>query len=82
MEKIVMRNNLKEMDGKRVALLVQEASNFTSRIEVRDATRTFNVKSLMSMITFGSSCPEEFTLFAEGKDSESAIKTISRFWEK
>lgn len=65
-----------------VALFVQEASKFESRILVQTGTKTVNAKSIMGVMTLNFSQGAQMDVSAEGADEEAAIKGISTLLSK
>ncbi len=75
-----IRINLESgLDARPVALLVQEASKYESRIYVESEGRKVNAKSIMGMMTLGLENGEELTVTAEGEDEELAVENIEKF---
>lgn len=67
------------LDARPVALLVQEASKYDSKIYVESAGKKINAKSIMGMMTLGLDNGEELVVTAEGEDEKPAIENIERF---
>ncbi len=55
-------------EARPVALLVQVASQYESKIYVESGNKKFNAKSIMGMMTLGLSEGEQITVSAEGED--------------
>ena len=66
-------------DGRPIALLVQEASQYKSRIFIEMDDKKINAKSIMGMMTLGLDAGEEITLSANGEDEEDAMKSIENY---
>lgn len=66
-------------DVRPVALLVQEASKYDSRVYIRMGNKKVNAKSIMGMMSLGLMNGEELEVIAEGEDEESAVQGIERF---
>lgn len=62
-----------------IAMLVQVASQYESKIYVETGTKRVNAKSIMGMMTLGISVGEEITVTADGADEETAIAEIERY---
>ncbi|MDO5410502.1 MAG: HPr family phosphocarrier protein [Lachnospiraceae bacterium] len=60
-----------------VALFVQVASKFESRILVQTGNKTVNAKSIMGVMTLNFSQGAEMEVSAEGADEDAAIQGIS-----
>lgn len=67
------------MDVRPVALLVQEASKYDSRVYIQMGTKKVNAKSIMGMMSLGLTNGEELEVVADGDDEESAVDGIERF---
>ena len=66
-------------DVRPVALLVQEASKYDSRVYIRMGNKKVNAKSIMGMMSLGLTNGEELEVIAEGEDEESAVQGIEHF---
>ena len=66
-------------DGRPIALLVQEASQYASKVYIQVAEKNINAKSIMGMMTLGLDAGEEITLSANGEDEEDAMKSIENY---
>ncbi|MCM1113665.1 MAG: HPr family phosphocarrier protein [Muribaculum sp.] len=62
-----------------VALMVQEASKYDSRIYVESEGKRVNAKSIMGMMTLGLDNGENLVVTAEGEDEELAVENIEKF---
>ena len=67
------------LEPRPVAVLVQVASQYNSKIYVEDGDRKVNAKSIMGMMTLGLDAGEEITLSAEGEDEAEAIENIEKY---
>ncbi len=67
------------LEASPIALLVQEASKYDSRIYLETESKKVNAKSIMGMMSLGLDSGEELTVSAEGEDEESAIAGIEAF---
>ena len=67
------------LEPRPVAVLVQVASQYNSKIYVEDGDRKVNAKSIMGMMTLGLVAGEDVTVVAEGPDEEEAIAEIERY---
>ena len=66
-------------DEKPVALLIQAASRYDSRILIESGEKTVNAKSIMGMMSLGLDNGEEVTVSADGNDEEAAVAEIEKF---
>ena len=67
------------LEARPVALLVQVASQYESKIYVEDGSRKVNAKSIMGMMSLGLSTGESIDVSAEGSDEQAAIENIERY---
>lgn len=65
--------------GRPIAMLVQVASKYQSKINICQGTKTVNAKSIMGMMTLGLDAGEEITLSANGEDEEAAMTSIEQY---
>lgn len=77
--KTIRINMDKGLDARPVALLVQEASKYDSKIYVEQEGRRINAKSIMGMMTVILNNGEELTVTAEGEDEDAALDSIEKF---
>ena len=66
-------------DGRPIALLVQEASQYASKVYIQVAEKNINAKSIMGMMTLGLDTGEEITLYVNGEDEEAAMDSIEKY---
>lgn len=62
-----------------VAMFVQVASQFDSRILIENGTMRINGKSIMGMMTLGMEDGRIMTVSADGPDEEFAMEKIEEF---
>ena len=62
------------LEARPVAMLVQVASQYESRIQVESGDKHVNAKSIMGMMTLGLNVGESVTICAEGTDEEAAYR--------
>ena len=67
------------LDARPIALLVQEASQYESRVFIEIGSKKINAKSIMGMMTLGLDSGEEITLSANGEDEEAAMNSIEQY---
>ena len=67
------------LDARPSALLVQEASQYASRVYIEVADKKVNAKSIMGMMSLSMGEGEEFTVVAEGEDEAEAVAGVERF---
>ncbi len=80
MTKKCVRVNLEGgLEARPVALLVQEASKYESRIYISSGDRKVNAKSIMGMMSLTLNNGEQLEVSAEGADEEAAVAGIENF---
>ena len=67
------------LEARPIAMLVQVASQYDSKIYVETGSTRVNAKSIMGMMTLGISVGEEVTVSADGADEEKAIAEIESY---
>ena len=67
------------LEARPIALLVQEASKYESRIYIQSGDRKVNAKSIMGMMSLGLDNGEALTVSAEGADEQAALDGIEHF---
>lgn len=67
------------LEARPVAVLVQVASQFDSKIYVECEEKKVNAKSIMGMMALGLPAGEEIVVSADGEDEESAIMNIEKY---
>lgn len=72
-------NLVKDAEARPVAVLVQTASQFDSKIYVKLEDKNINAKSIMGMMSIGLTQDSEVTVTAEGDDEEKALETIVNY---
>ena len=67
------------LEARPVALLVQVASQYESKIYVDTENKKVNAKSIMGMMTLGLNAGESVVVSAEGTDEQAAIENIEKY---
>ena len=67
------------LEARPVALLVQVASQYESKIYVEDGEKKVNAKSIMGMMSLGLDTGEMVTVIADGPDEETAVEDIAKY---
>ena len=67
------------LEARPVAMLVQIASQFESKIYVENQNARFNAKSIMGMMTLGLDTGEKVTVSADGNDEAQAMDRIEKY---
>ena len=68
-----------DMEARPVALLVQVASQFESKIYVEYETKKVNAKSIMGMMALGLVPGQTVKVSADGADEAQAIESIEKY---
>ena len=67
------------LDARPIALLVQEASQYSSSVYIEVDQKQVNAKSIMVMMTLGLDSVEEITLSANVDDENAAMESIEQY---
>lgn len=67
------------LEARPIAMLVQLASSYESRIYVESDNKKINAKSIMGMMTLDLPLGEQVTVTADGADEEKAIDEIEKY---
>ena len=67
------------LEARPVAMLVQGASQFDSKVYINSGAKKVNAKSIMGMMSLGLDNGEEVTVSADGNDEEAAVAEIEKF---
>ena len=70
----------KGLDGRPIALLVQEASQYASTVYIQVDGKKINAKSIMGMMSLNLCEGEELTVVTEGEDEKKAAEGIKTFF--
>lgn len=71
-----------DFDGRPIALLVQEASQYASTIYIQVGEKHINAKSIMGMMSLSLADGEEITVVTDGEDEQRAAEGIKTFFAK
>ena len=74
--KIQLKNGL---EARPVAVLVQVASQYDSRIYVECENKKVNAKSIMGLMSLGLSAGEEVVVSIDGDDETNAMDEIEKY---
>jgi catabolite repression HPr-like protein len=69
------------LEARPIAVLVQKASQFTSRVYIEVGTKSINAKSIMGMMSLSVGNGDEVVVVTEGADEEAAAKEIELYLE-
>lgn len=67
------------LEARPIAMLVQVASQYESKIYVESESKRVNAKSTMGMMTLGLTAGEELVIMADGDDEQQAISDIEKY---
>ena len=67
------------LEARPVAVLVQKASMFDSKIYIEAEGKKVNAKSIMGMLSLGLNAGEEVTVIAEGTDENAAVDSLEDY---
>ena len=66
-------------DGRPIALLVQEASQYASKVYIQTDGKNINAKSIMGMMSLGLDSGDMVTVIADGPDEEDAVTNMADY---
>lgn len=69
----------KGMESRPVAILVQIASQYKSKIYLECVNKRVNAKSIMGMMTLGLEKGDRIVVEADGEDEEKAVAEIETY---
>lgn len=78
-EKTVTVSIAKESEARPVAVLVQIASQFESKIHLVSDNKRINAKSIMGMMSLDFVSGSEITVEADGADEADAVLKIAEY---
>lgn len=67
------------LEARPIAMLVQLASSYESKIYVQSDNKKVNAKSIMGMMTLDLPVGEQVIITADGPDEEKAIDEIEKY---
>lgn len=70
------------IENRLIALLVQEANHFSSKISFQKDNKKINAKSIMGMISLVLKEGDQIILIADGEDENAATESIKELLEK
>lgn len=77
--KTIKVNLAADAEARPVAVLVQRASQFESKVFIQSGDKKINAKSIMGMMSLGLKQDEEVTISAEGEDEASAVENLAEY---
>ncbi len=67
------------LEARPVAVLVQKASQYDSKVYIQAEGKKVNAKSIMGMMSLGLNMGEEVTVIADGEDETAAVESIEAY---
>ena len=67
-------------DGRPIALLVQEASQYASKVYIQIGEKNIYAKSIMGMMSLSLENGERITVVTDGEDEKKAAEGIRTFF--
>ena len=67
------------LEARPIAMLVQIASQYESKIYVESQNARVNAKSIMGMMTLGMGTGERINISADGTDETAALNGMERY---
>lgn len=71
--------NCEGLEARPIAMLVQKASQFSSRVHIEVGTKKVNAKSIMGMMSLSVCGGDELLIVTEGADEEAAANEIEAY---
>jgi len=68
-----------DAEARPVAVLVQKASQFDSKVYIQSGDKKINAKSIMGMMSLGLMQDTEVTVFADGEDEQNAVNELVEY---
>ncbi|WP_072523948.1 HPr family phosphocarrier protein [Clostridium sp. Marseille-P3244] len=68
------------LDGTPIALLVQKASQYASKVYIQTGGKKINAKSIMGMMSLSLAGGEQITVVTDGEDEKKAAEDIRSFF--
>jgi phosphotransferase system HPr (HPr) family protein len=70
---------VEQEDARPIAMLVQVASQYKSKIDICQDNKTVNAKSIMGMMTLGMTSGQNLVVAVDGEDESDAMDNIEKF---
>ena len=74
--------NCEGLEARPIAMLVQKASQFSSRVHIEIGNKKVNAKSIMGMMSLSVCGGDEVVIVTEGADEEAAANEIEAYLNK
>ena len=82
MIKKVVTINCEGLEARPIAMLVQKASQFSSKVHIEVGNKKVNAKSIMGMMSLSVCGGDEIVIVTEGTDEEAAANEIETYLNK
>ncbi len=79
--KEVVVNLSADAEARPVAVLVQIASKYESKIHIVSKDKKINAKSIMGMMSIGFGQGDKLVVEADGEDASQAVEEIAKYIE-
>jgi phosphocarrier protein HPr len=77
-EKVILKNEV-GIHARPAALIVKEATKYKSVISIIKEEKSYNGKSIISILSMAAIKGDELTLVAEGEDEIQAVNSLKEF---
>lgn len=67
------------LEARPIAILVQKASQFSSKVHIEVGTKCINAKSIMGMMSLRVGSGDEVVVVTEGTDEEAAANELELY---
>ena len=67
------------LEARPIAILVQKASQFSSRVYIEVGTKSINAKSIMGMMSLRVGRGDQVVVVTEGSDEEAAAQELELY---
>lgn len=74
--------NCEGLEARPIAMLVQKASQFSSKVHIEIGNKKVNAKSIMGMMSLSVCGGDEVVIVTEGADEELAANEIEAYLNK
>lgn len=78
-KKTVIVQHKSGLEARPIAMLVQKASQFSSRVHIEVGTKSINAKSIMGMMSLSVGNGDEVVVVTEGIDEVAAANEIETY---
>lgn len=67
------------LEARPIAMVVQKASQFSSKVYIEFGTKSINAKSIMGMMSLTVGQGDEIVVAADGMDEQAAVAEIESY---